>query len=319
MGNPYLRQDLTKTKDIKAEYYARGKVLLSAEYLVLFGATGLALPSRLGQKMKVQELNGSEIIWNAFDVHGKKWFSAEIDLMGFDVVETTDPQTGKYLRKILKACCQNNSEFLSHWKKYKVDHFLEFPQEWGLGSSSTLIYNMAAWADVNPYHLYFDVEEGSGYDVACAGAQGPILYTLGDGSIDIEELDYKPPFAEKLYFVALNHKTDSREAVSEVKNKKPTKDQIQRATELTEKVIDIRSFDAFEQWIRDHEALIASFLNRERVKEGFFRDFWGEVKSLGAWGGDLVLATSNKDRSETENYFKSKGYSGIIPYSELIL
>ena len=69
-------------------------------------------------------------------------FSAEIDLMGFDVTESTDESISKFLRKLLKACCQNNSEFLSHWKKYKVDHYLEFPLEWGLGSSSTLIHNI---------------------------------------------------------------------------------------------------------------------------------------------------------------------------------
>ena len=56
--------------------------------------------------MKVQELSGSEVLWNSYDENGKKWFSAEIDLMGFDVVETTDPDIGKYLRKLFKACCQ---------------------------------------------------------------------------------------------------------------------------------------------------------------------------------------------------------------------
>lgn len=293
--------------------------MLSSEYLVLFGAKALALPSRLGQKMKVQELSGSEILWNAYDHQGKKWFSAEIDLLGFDVVESTNPQTGKYLRKILKACCQNNSEFLSHWKKYKVDHYLEFPLDWGLGSSSTLIYNMALWADVNPYHLYFDVESGSGYDVACAGASGPLLYSLGDGEINIEQVDYKPTYSDKLFFVVLNHKTDSREAVETAKMNKPAKDLIQKASDLTEKLLEIRTLDQFENWIRDHENLMSDYLKIDKIKERLFRDFWGEVKSLGAWGGDLALITSNKSLAETESYFQSKGFQKLIPYSELVL
>lgn len=293
--------------------------MLSSEYAVLFGATALALPCKFGQKMKVQELSGSEIVWNSYDAQGKKWFSAGIDLMGFDVFESTDPQKGKYLRKLLKACCQNNSEFLSHWKKYKVDHYLEFPLEWGLGSSSTLIYNMASWADVNPYHLYFDLESGSGYDIACAAAEGPILYTLGEESLDVEEVDFKPSFVNNLYFVVLNHKTDSREAVDSARTKPPSKEFIKKATELTEQVIEIKSLDAFENWIKAHEAHLAGYLGQECVKETSFHDYWGEIKSLGAWGGDLVLATSKKSKEDTQSYFTAKGYEKIIPYSELIL
>lgn len=287
--------------------------------MVLFGAKALALPAKFGQKMKVQELSGSEILWNAFDLNGKKWFSAEIDLLGFDVVESTDPQNGKYLRKILKACCQNNSEFLSHWKKYKVDHYLEFPLEWGLGSSSTLIYNMAMWADVNPYHLYFDVESGSGYDVACAGANGPLLYKLGEESIDIEQIDYKPGFHDKLFFLVLNQKSDSRQAVDSAKKNKPTKETIQKATELTEKLLEIKSLEAFEQWIQIHEQFIGQYLQEQRVKEKYFNDYWGEIKSLGAWGGDLALLTSSKSKADTEAYFAAKGFHKLIPFAELIL
>ncbi|MGB5026726.1 MAG: GYDIA family GHMP kinase [Saprospiraceae bacterium] len=304
---------------IKAEFYARGKVLLSSEYLVLFGATALALPTRLGQKMKVQELNGSEIIWNSYGPDGKKWFSAEIDLMGFDVTESSHPETGKFLRKLLKACCQNNSEFLSHWKKYKVDHYLEFPNSWGLGSSSTLIFNMASWADVNPYHLYFDVEQGSGYDVACAGAEGPILYTLGDGSIDLEEIDFKPSFQDKLFFIPLNQKTSSKEAVEKAKQQKPDKKIIQEASDLTNKLLDIHSLTQFENWIAQHESLISNYTGIQRIKDQNFPDFQGEIKSLGAWGGDIVLATASNGKEALESYFKAKGYEKVIPYAELIL
>ncbi|MEI2696498.1 MAG: GYDIA family GHMP kinase [Saprospiraceae bacterium] len=304
---------------MKAEFYARGKVLLSSEYLVLFGATALALPTRLGQKMKVQELNGSEIIWNSYGPDGKKWFSAEIDLMGFDVTESSHPETGKFLRKLLKACCQNNSEFLSHWKKYKVDHYLEFPNSWGLGSSSTLIFNMASWADVNPYHLYFDVEQGSGYDVACAGAEGPILYTLGDGSIDLEEIDFKPSFQDKLFFIPLNQKTSSKEAVEKAKQQKPDKKIIQEASDLTNKLLDIHSLTQFENWIAQHESLISNYTGIQRIKDQNFPDFQGEIKSLGAWGGDIVLATASNGKEALESYFKAKGYEKVIPYAELIL
>lgn len=292
---------------------------MSSEYLVLFGATALALPCKLGQRMKVQELNGSEILWNSYGPDGKKWFSAEIDLMGFNIEETTDEQTGKYLRKMLKACCQNNSEFLSHWKKYKVDHYLEFPMEWGLGSSSTLIHNMASWADVSPYHLYFDIEEGSGYDVAAAGAEGPILYTLGDGTIDLEEIDFLPKFIDKLFFLPLGKKVKTKEAIQSIKTTKPDKRTIEQATDLTKKLINITTLDAFEAWIKEHEELIKKFTGLERIKDRLFPDYPGEIKSLGAWGGDMVLITARSGQKEAETYFHSKGFEKLIPYQELIL
>lgn len=268
--------------------------------------------------MKVQELSGSEVIWNSYDHLGKKWYEAEIDLMGLDVVESSDEQIGKYLRKLFKACCQNNSEFLSHWKKYKIDHYLEFPREWGLGSSSTLIYNMANWADVNPYHLYFDVADGSAYDVACAGADGPILYTLGDGSLNVEEVEINYGFKDNIYFLPMGNKVSSQDAVKEAKKKNPDKKIIDKISQLSEKALDIKTLSAFNSWIVEHENLLAQYLGNKRMKELHFADYWGEVKSLGAWGGDMLLITSDKSKQETELYFQSKNYPTLISYKDLI-
>lgn len=313
----YLRADF-KPILIKAEFYSRGKVLLSAEYLVVHGASCVALPTKRGQRMKVSELTGSEIIWTCYDSSGKKWFEAEIDLMGFDIINTTDESNSKNLRKLFKACCNNNSEFLSHWKKYKVDHYLEFPMEWGLGSSSTLIRNMALWADINPYHLYFDVEQGSGYDVACAGSEEPIMYTLGDGVIDLQEVDFNPSFAQSLYFLVLGNKVSSSDAIKSIKNKQPDKSILKKATDLSEKLLNINSLNSFENWISEHENLIGGYLGKPKIKDLYFSDYWGAVKSLGAWGGDLALVTSQKSNQETMEYFKSKGYSKLIPFRELV-
>ena len=57
----------------------------------------------------------------------------------------------------------------------------------------------------------------------------------------------------------------------------------------------------------------------ETVKESRFPDYWGIVKSLGAWGGDFVMVTSNKSLEETCTYFESNGHSIVIPYDEIIL
>lgn len=268
--------------------------------------------------MKVAELSGSEIIWTCHDAQGKKWFEAGIDLMGFDIISSTDEKMSKYLRKLFKACCNNNSEFLSHWKKYKVDHYLEFPLEWGLGSSSTLIRNMALWADISPYHLYFDIEDGSGYDVACAGSEDPILYTLGDGVIDLEEVEFNPSFADQLYFLPLGNKVSSSEAVKAIRNKRPDKALIRKASDFSHKLLQIKTLQAFENWVEEHESMVSAYLGQAKIKDERFSDYWGAVKSLGTWGGDLLLISSKESKETTEKYFKEKSFDKLIPYKDLI-
>ena len=71
--------------------------------------------------------------------------------------------------------------------------------------------------------------------------------------------------------------------------------------------------------ISEHEQIMSSYLDRSRIKNELFPDFWGEVKSLGAWGGDFYLVVSNKGRESTEEYFQSKGFSVFFDYDELIL
>ena len=47
-----------------------------------------------------------------------------------------------------------------------------------------------------------------------------------------------------------------------------------------------------------------------------FKDFYGQTKSLGSWGGDFILASGD---NETPKYFKEKGYNTIIPFSKMKL
>ena len=64
-----------------------------------------------------------------------------------------------------------------------------------------------------------------------------------------------------------------------------------------------------------HESLLALLLNKTTVQKLYFKDFKGVVKSLGAWGGDFVLASGNDTSVE---YFKDKGFQTIIPFEKMI-
>lgn len=292
---------------------------MTSEYFVIKGAKALAIPTKLGQKMEIKDGSGSELVWKSLDSNGKEWFSASFDLMGFDCIKTTDDEIAAYLRKYLRAACQDNSDFLSKWKKYRVTTSLEFPRTWGLGSSSTMIHCLAEWAEANPFLMYFNVEDGSGYDIACAGADGPIMYTLSDDRLNFEECDFNPDFKDNLFFLPLGNKVNSAKAVRNFLKKKVSKSEIKEISSLTEKICAAKSITEFNKLIVQHEDIVSKVLDVQTVKQTHFADFWGEVKSLGTWGGDMVLISSTKSASETADYFKSKGFTDIISYQDLVL
>lgn len=302
------------------EFYGHGKLLLTGEYAVLDGAKAIALPTKLGQKLTVKPTRGSDLIWESKDKSGESWFEANISLFDFKPLKTTDEEIATKLGKLLKNAVRLNSEFLDKWNGYKVITELEFPTNWGLGSSSTLTYILAQWADVNPFFLHFKNSDGSGYDIACAGAEGPLEYSLKDDEIKYAEIDYNPSFADKLYFVHLNKKQDSETEIRRyLKEAKSRKDVANKINGISEKIISCKSLKDFEGLINEHEDIMSKALQMDKIKDSTFSDYWGSMKSLGAWGGDFALATSDRSNGDTVSYFKDKGYTDVLSYSELIL
>jgi len=68
--------------------------------------------------------------------------------------------------------------------------------------------------------------------------------------------------------------------------------------------------------MKEHEQLVSKTIRLEMVQDQHFSDYFGQTKSLGAWGGDFILATGNED---SPNYFNKKGFKTVIPYQDLIL
>ena len=293
---------------------------MSGEYFVLQGAKSIALPTKLGQTMKVSEASGSELVWKSYRRNGDLWFEAKYDLLGIDLIKTTDEEIATRLRKIIRAAIRNNSEFLSKWKKYKVETFLEFEPEWGLGSSSTLIHTIAQWAEVSPFHVFFALEDGSGYDIACANADGPIYYQLKDDQISFGPSDFNPKFKKQLYFIYSGQKQNSRESVKAFNKKAPASAKlIDEISALSEEMESAKTLSSFEKLMDQHEEVLSKNLDFEKIKSERFSDYWGSIKSLGAWGGDFILATSEEDPKKTSQYFKNKGLDICYTFDDLIL
>ena len=84
---------------------------------------------------------------------------------------------------------------------------------------------------------------------------------------------------------------------------------------ITEKIVKCTDHSVFNTLLLDHEKIIGALLQQTPVQELLFPDFMGAIKSLGAWGGDFILASGNQ---KTPNYFHEKGFKTVIPYSEMI-
>jgi len=294
--------------------------LLTGEYAVMHGAKAVAFPLNKGQKMLVRNARGSDLVWEALDENGEVWFDAQISLYDFSAVKTSDQEIAKKLQHILKSAVRLNSEFLSTWSGFKVETQLEFPINWGLGSSSTLISLVADWAYINAFHLHFAVSEGSGYDIACANATGPLSYQIADDEIQFTEFDFSPSFTKHLYFVYLNVKQNTEDEIKLnadkfVNNKKV----VDRISEISKTIISNKSFVKFVDLLKEHEELISKVIGKKTVQEERFRNFNGLVKSLGAWGGDFVLVASSEGEDYVKNYFKKNGYNTIVKFDDFVI
>lgn len=304
----------------KKQYiHANGKLLLSSEYFVLDGALALALPTSKGQTFSFENIdNSGNISWESFDEKKEIWFEGNFSIKNFEAIETSDENISNRLTQILNACRKLNPYFLKNKKGIAVESHLTFPKNWGLGTSSTLIYSVAKWANVDAFILLEKTFGGSGYDIACAGAEKNILYSKKNELIKWEYCKFNPPFKNQLYFIFLGKKQNSREGIAHYRKIDKKENLISEFSFLTKKILNCSEFYEFEKLLEQHENLVAATLHLQKVKDLYFDDFWGGVKSLGAWGGDFVLATSDRSEKETQKYFNEKGFDVFIEYEDLI-
>lgn len=303
------------------ETRAHGKLLLTGEYFVLDGAMALAMPVRYGQTLRVEaSKETARLSWTSKNNDNNAWFLAEYELPEIIPLAFTDKKTSEVLAAILKTCRLQNPGFLAGNESFKVLTQNDFPRQWGLGTSSTLIAALSRWAQVDPYPVLFDTLGGSGYDIACAYAEGPILYRLEGQTPNVQAVRFDPPFVNSMYFVYLGKKQDSRAGIQRYRER--TKSDIALIAEisrLTERFLSATSLPALDTVIGEHERLISRTLDLPCVKDLYFNDFWGAVKSLGAWGGDFVLATSEAEVQQTKVYFKEKGFETVLAWKDMVL
>lgn len=302
---------------MKNHYYTHGKLLLTSEYLVLDGAKALALPTQKGQHLRFKTIEQRSLQWSALHADQSTWFSLTLGLPLIEQEQPKDPVQGR-LYDILIAAQELNPSFLATTKGYAVETTLEFPQDWGLGSSSTLIASIALWAGVNAYELLEKTFGGSGYDLACATSAQPLIYERNGFEPTVKQVVFNPSFKDALFFVHLNRKQNSRDSISHYRalGTARLEEEITFFSELTEKVVQADSLEIFESLLDTHEQRLSTILKTPTIKEELFPEYKGCIKSLGGWGGDFILATGSVSAM---HYFKEKGYLTILSYKDMIL
>ncbi|WDF60167.1 GYDIA family GHMP kinase [Flavobacterium sp. KACC 22758] len=298
-------------------FYSNGKLFISGEYLVLDGADAFALPTKFGQDLVVTEGENQIIEWKSYDYDKQLWFE---NVISFDeVINNIDSEVETVkttLINILHEAYLLNPEFIKQSKGYRITTNLTFPRNWGLGTSSTLINNIAQWTKINAFTLLKNSFGGSGYDIACAQNNTPILYRIENNFV--EPVIFNPDFTENIHFVYLNKKQNSKTAIQAYNKHKDQNlaKSVAENNKITKAILNAKTLKDFAYAVEKHEIHLSNIMEIKTIKEIAFPDFNGTVKSLGAWGGDFVMVVSKED---PKDYFTSKGYDVILSYDEMIL
>lgn len=281
--------------------------MLFGEYLVLNGSDCLAFPLKFGQTLSVTK--SDEIIWESYSKHGM-WFSASMS-NDFTILNTDNLEVAEILRKLF-ILIRTEKPNLDFNQRFKAE--ANFELNWGLGSSSTLISLLSQWSGVETKKLLDVSFGGSGYDVACAMAEAPILYA--NGKIK-KEVPLPESITNKLLFIYLGNKQNSREEIKRFKKTDVSQHQVDEMNAMISNALQTDKIEVFEQQLDHSEELISSIIGTVKLKQRLFADYPYSIKSLGAWGGDFFLATY-RDLKTAKSYFEEKGYDTLFAYQELI-
>ncbi|TVR69266.1 MAG: hypothetical protein EA408_12815 [Marinilabiliales bacterium] len=330
----------------RRSWFSRGKLMLTGEYVVLKGAAALALPVKFGQGLEWWgDRSSRKLEWDTF-VKGEKWFSAvfTVSANGYEVESSSDAGRAGFIVKILNAAARLTHDPLPAGR---AESSVGFDMGWGLGSSSTLISNIAWLFDVNPFALHFSVSRGSGYDIACARSDMPLVYRLENSrSMPVyRHVAFDPPFSGDLYFAYTGRKQDSAGSVdgflSGAGKKKSVPDKVlNRISEITTAVTEVTDTDSFAGLLKEHDSLIRPYTGAEHPAGGgfggtehlaggilagaehpardIFAGFPGYVKPLGAWGGDFVMLTWKDGYRELKKLLEQKGIDVVFPWDKII-
>lgn len=303
------------------KYHSNGKLLITGEYLVLEGAFSFALPLKYGQSLEISDYQNDSLLHWTTIVQDRIYLSVTFDpLNAFRIIDSSAHMNPSFLQRVLLQASILKPGLSKALINKQAVAAIEFDINWGWGSSSSLIVNIAQFAELNPFDLHFAVSHGSGYDIACAMANKPILYKIANSKPEFWEIDFHKEFLESIYFIYLGNKKDSSAAIRHFKdNSKSIEIESAEISDITNQMIKTNNLDTFMRLMKQHEHLIGEIIEIEPIQKRYFNDFDGAIKSLGAWGGDFIMAASRLPSNYIHQYFRDKNYNVIFNYQNIVL
>ena len=136
---------------------------------------------------------------------------------------------------------------------------------------------------------------------------------------EIHEVNLNWDFKDRIVFAYLGKKQDSRLGIKHYRGQSIAPDLVEQISKLSLKAVGIKDLPEFQHFINEHESIIARHLKLQKVKDLYFSDFDGSIKSLGAWGGDFILVASPLPFENVRSYFESKGLKTLFKWDEIVL
>jgi len=182
-----------------------------------------------------------------------------------------------------------------------------------------LIYNLSQWSGIDAYELLANSFGGSGYDLACAGAEGPIFFHKTSEGPQISKGHLSNSFLNNLWLVYLGKKQNSREGIASYRAKGAPETgllrQISQLSIMLGKSADLGTFCAC---IQELERLTGDYIGITPIQETLFKAMPGAAKSLGAWGGDFALLATPWEEQKVKAYCSELGLQEVHAFTDLV-
>lgn len=290
-------------------FKANGKLMLFGEYVVMRGVPALAFPIKMGQTLHIEPSDSYR--WESYETD-QLWFSLTFDA-ALNILDTNHIQVAEKLLALLQDIRQQKPELFETPLRFEVRS--NFNRNWGFGSSATLISLLAQWSGVDAYRLNDKHFGGSGYDIACAKANSPILYYKD--TRQVETVLLPKAITDKLLFVYLGKKQNSQKEVTKFSDLNIEQEVLNELNNLILSASQAQEIDTFEESIDSHEMILSGILKRPTLKSLEFSDYDFSIKSMGAWGGDFFMATC-RNIDEARMYFIEKGKEVVFTWGMLV-
>jgi hypothetical protein len=235
----------------------------------------------------------------------------------FEITQTNNENSAIFIQQVLRKAI-NHLPPLSHLPGYHIKAIHDYPEFLEFGCESALIANIANWFNINPYRFSRDISSGLEHGIACARSNKPILYQLTNKYPDYREINLNLPFKENIYIVYTGHNPDSYNKKKETQKYPDHHEVFPKIREINKRIIQSKTYEEFENSIRDHDKILSGVLKEQRLQERTFQDFPGLIKPLNEWNGELNLVTWKGDKNELHEYFTPYNIQTIFSWNELV-